>query len=90
MKKYIIISFKIIIIYIFIYDCIEYLKNVWLYLKYYTPYYKMYDHANTLTNEDLQYAGITPLQACIKKKKDPFIFIPVFIYNYFKMKTCGA
>jgi len=33
MKKYIIISFKIIIIYIFIYDCIEYLKNVWLYLK---------------------------------------------------------
>jgi len=26
MKKY-------IIIYIFIYDCIEYLKNVWLYLK---------------------------------------------------------
>ena len=32
MKKYIIISFKIIIIYI-CYDCIEYLKNVWLYLK---------------------------------------------------------
>ena len=29
----IIISFKIIIIYIFTYDCIEYLKNVWLYLK---------------------------------------------------------
>ncbi|KAL6625057.1 hypothetical protein U3516DRAFT_857326 [Neocallimastix sp. 'constans'] len=24
------------------------------------------DHANTLTNLDLQYAGITPLQACIR------------------------
>jgi len=81
LKKYIIISFKIIIIYIFIYDCIEYLKNVWLYLKYYTPYYKMYDHANTLTNEDLQYAGITPLQACIKKKKRP-----IYIYSCFYLQ----
>ena len=26
----------------------------------------MINHANTLTNEDLQYAGITPLQACIR------------------------
>ncbi|KAL6618334.1 hypothetical protein U3516DRAFT_825656 [Neocallimastix sp. 'constans'] len=24
------------------------------------------EHADTLTNEDLQYAGITPLQACIR------------------------
>jgi len=44
LKEYIIISFEIIIIYIFIYDCIEYLKNVWLYFKkYYKPHCKMHD-----------------------------------------------
>jgi len=42
LKKYIIISFKILIIYIFIYDCIEYHKKCMaLFKKLYTPHWEM-------------------------------------------------